>query len=86
VPSSEWSAVVSYPDRLTAEAFVGLLTAERIPCWIASNADLPGLGFNFSVCVPAALAHRARWILEQVKISESELARLATGQVSDESP
>ena len=39
---------------------------------------------KFQVFVDANLAHRARWIMNQVDFSDGELEFLATGKLSDE--
>jgi hypothetical protein len=72
-----WASVAAYSDRMSAEAIVGLLAGQQMPCYIASNEHIPGLGSSFSVCVPARLRHRAQWILEQARVTESELTELA---------
>jgi hypothetical protein len=77
VPEDAWTSVVAYSDRISATAVLGLLAGHEMPCYIASNEHVPGLGSHFSVCVPTRLLHRARWILEQARVSESELTELA---------
>ena len=77
----EWIGVADYTNRASAEALVGLLTAEHVPCFVASNEILPGLGSDFSVRVPPDLVHRARWVLAQSQVSEAELNYLATGEL-----
>ena len=77
-----WSTVVAYRDRPSAEAVLGLLEAEHVPCYIASDEFLPGLGSEFAVRVPAGLLHRAQWLLEQVQVTDAELTYLATGQLA----
>jgi hypothetical protein len=79
VNNAAWVGVDSFPDRFSAEALVGLLAGEGVPAYIASDEPIPGLARNFSVLVPPDLLHRARWILQQAPVSESELTRLATG-------
>ena len=77
-----WADVVVYTDRVTAEATTGLLSDEGIPAYVASNEHVPGLGTSFAVMVPRESAHRARWILRALQISEAELTYLATGEMS----
>ena len=84
MPDDTWISVATFPDRATAEATLGLLTAATIPCYIASNEYVPGLGSEFSVRVPARLRHRADWVLESVRVSVGELDYLATGKLGDE--
>jgi hypothetical protein len=42
-----------------------------------------GLATFFSVQVPTQLLHRARWLLDSAKVSESELTYLATRELPD---
>lgn len=84
MPASGWSVVAKFGDRISAQALFGLLEAEKVPCYFASNEVVPGLGSEFAVLVPTQLLHRARWICEQSRVSEQELAELATGEQSDE--
>lgn len=84
VAPEAWSTVVNYRDRPSAEAVLGLLEAEHLPCFIASNECLPGLGSDFAVRVPAGLLHRAQWVLEQVQVTDAELTYLATGRLPGE--
>jgi hypothetical protein len=81
---ADWSVVAKFGDRISAQALYGLLEAEKVPCYFASNEVVPGLGSEFAVLVPTRLLHRARWICEQSRVSEQELADLATGESSDE--
>jgi hypothetical protein len=87
VPPDGWSVFASFGDRISAQALVGLLESEKLPCRFASNEPVPGLGTEFSVLVPTQLLHRARWIHEQSQVSEQELTYLATGELPrDDSP
>ncbi len=72
-----WCSVADYPDRISAEAIVGLLNGADVPCYIASNEHVPGLGSAFSVRVPVSLVRQAEWLLEQSRVSDSELTELA---------
>ena len=83
MPDDTWAAVASYSDRASAEAVVGLLAANELPCYVASNEYVPGLGSDFSIRVPARLLHRAQWVLEQCRVSEGELIYLATGMLPE---
>jgi hypothetical protein len=80
----DWSVVDKFGDRISAQALYGLLEAEKVPCYFASNEVVPGLGTEFAVLVPTHLLHRARWICEQSRVSEQELADLATGELGNE--
>jgi hypothetical protein len=83
LPTDAWSEVVTHPDRLSAEVVLGLLAQGGVPARIVSDAPLPGLGLFFSVVVPAELLHRARWLLAEAQVSESELTYLATRELPD---
>jgi hypothetical protein len=63
--SDAWSEVVTYPDRASAEAILGLLLQDGVPGRISSDGAIPGLGLFYSVVVPEAFLHRARWLLSQ---------------------
>ena len=84
MPIDGWSEIASFGDRLSAEALVGLLESEKVPCHIESNEVVPGLGTRFAVFVPTDLMHRATWIRQQAAhVSEEELSYLATGHPPD---
>jgi hypothetical protein len=84
VSIGDWSQIASFGDPISAEALVGLLESERVPCRIESNAIIPGLGTSFAVLVPPGLLRRATWIRNQAaQVSEQELTYLATGQLPD---
>jgi Putative prokaryotic signal transducing protein len=72
-----WSEVVTYTDRISAEAALGLLVENGLPGRITSDEHIPGLGGYYSVVVPAALLPQARSLLEEAQVSEKELTRLA---------
>ncbi len=78
-----WASVAVYPDRISAEAALGLLVEEGVPAYIGSNEHVPGLGTDFSVLVPADYLRRSRWVLQAVPLSEGELTYLATGEQID---
>jgi hypothetical protein len=82
---ASWPSVADYPDRLSAEAIVGLLRSAGVTCYISSNEHVPGLGSAFAVRVPAPLAREARWLLEQSRVSDSELTELALRMPRDRS-
>jgi hypothetical protein len=81
-----WSVVASFPDALSAEPLAGLLESEGLPCRIARNEALPGLVTDVAVMVPAEMLDRAQLILKQARVSDEELARLATGDVPGDAP
>lgn len=84
MPVDDWSEVVTHPDRISAEAVLGLLAQGDVPARIVSDEHLPGLGLFFSVVVPTELLHRARWLLSEAQVSEAELTYLATKELPDD--
>ena len=84
--ADKWMSVADYSDRISAEAIVGLLGGENLPCFITSNAHIPGLGSAFSVRVPSRFLAQAQSLLEQSRVSETELAELAMSVPTAEPP
>lgn len=72
-----WVSLADYPEQVAAAAMLGLLTDAGLPCYIASDAHVPGLGSVFSIRVPAAVLGRAQALIEHGAISDSELTELA---------
>jgi hypothetical protein len=79
-----WSSVGDYPERVAAESILGVLAGEGLPCYIASDAYVPGLGSVFSVRVPESLLGRARALLEHAPISDAELTEMALAEPPEE--
>lgn len=77
----EWEQFDVFGDRASAASFVGILRTEGVPALIDEISPLPGLDERFRVMVPSRLAHRARWIVAAMDITESELDLLATGEL-----
>jgi hypothetical protein len=84
VSNTSWVSVAAYSDKISAEATLGLLSGAGLPAYIKSDEHVPGLGSHFCVSVPSDRAHQARRILEQGRVSETELTELATGAKADE--
>ncbi len=80
-----WSAVATFGDRISAHALMGLLESEKLPCYLASNAAVPGLGTEFTVLVPTEFLRKAQWTVAQAHVSEQELTELAMGARPGES-
>jgi hypothetical protein len=79
-----WSVVAIFGDRISAQAIVGLLESEKLTCYLASNAAVPGLGTEFAVLVPTEFLRKARRTIEEARVSEQELTCLAMGETSGE--
>jgi hypothetical protein len=77
MPDDPWTSVAVYPERVSAEAILAILAGDGLPCYIASDEHVPGLGSAFAVRVPAHLLKRARSLVEQGDVSDSELDDLA---------
>jgi hypothetical protein len=75
-----WSVVAIFGDRISAQALVGLLECEKLPCYLSSNAAVPGLGTQFAVLVPTEFMPKAQRTMEQARVSEQELTSLAMGE------
>jgi hypothetical protein len=85
MPNDSWISVADYTDRVLADAALGLLALERIPCYVASNEFVPGLGSAFSVRVPVELIGQAHVLLDQSPVSDAELTELALKAPPEES-
>jgi hypothetical protein len=79
--ATDWSILATFGDRISAQALVGLLDSEKLPCRLISNEPLPGLGTQFAVLVPQELLRKATRLREEAQVSESELTFLATGEL-----
>ena len=77
MPDDIWASVAVYSERVSAEAIRAVLAGEGLPCYIASDEHVPGLGSAFSVRVPGHLLRRARALVERGDVSDSELTELA---------
>ncbi len=78
-----WTSVAVYSERISAEAIRAVLAGEGLPCYIASDEHVPGLGSAFSVRVPGSLLRRARSLVEPGDVSDSELTELALKEPPD---
>lgn len=78
--TDSWTNVAVYSDRMSAEVALGLLIAEGLPSYVASDDYIPGLGSVFAVRVPSALHEASLAALRQGEVSEQELTDLALCQ------
>ena len=79
----EWQPFQTFSDRGSAEALAVLLDSEGVPTRIESSKLVAGIEVRHCVLVPASLAHRAKWVLADTDLTDSELDYLATGELSD---
>src|SRR5580693_3486071 len=84
VPNMSWVSVAACSDKISAESTLGLLSGAGVPAYIKSDEHVPGLGTHFCVFVPPDRARQAQRILEEGRVSETELTELATGAKRDE--
>jgi hypothetical protein len=78
-----WQPFRTFFDRGSAEAMVVVLEAEGVPARVESSGLVAGIEARYCVLVPSSLAHRAKWVLADTDLTESELDYLATGKLSD---
>lgn len=76
--------IASFGDEVSAEALAGLLRTEGVPAEVRVISALPGIIDEVQVYVPAALAHRARWLMASEPVSDAELEFAATGKLPGE--
>jgi len=81
--SDEWQTFQTFSDRGSAEALAAVLDAEGVPARVASSNLVAGIEARHRVLVPSALLHRAKWVLADSDLTDSELDYLATGKLSD---
>jgi hypothetical protein len=79
----EWKPFEVFSDRGSAEALVAVLGSEGVPARVESSELVAGIEARYRVLVPSSLVHRARWVLADSDLTESELDYLATGKLSD---
>jgi len=80
-PDTAFIPVQVCTDQLSAEVLANGLRLESVPTIVRSFGGVPGLEQGIEVLVPAALLHRARWIIARPAPSDAELAFLATGKL-----
>jgi hypothetical protein len=79
----EWQLFQAFSDRGSAQAVAGVLESEGVPSRVESSKLVAGIETQHCVLVPASLVHRAKWVLADSDLSDSELDYLATGKLSD---
>lgn len=80
MPPDDWQPLETFSNHLGAEIVAGVLRADSVPVRVESYGVIPGLEQGSRVLVPAALMHRARWLLAQSKVSDAELDHMAARQ------
>jgi hypothetical protein len=76
-PLGDWELFRSFPDEDGALLLAGQLRAGECPAKVSPRKLASGLESEYRVYVPRSLAHRARWIVGQLPVSDEELESLA---------
>jgi hypothetical protein len=84
--SEGWDTAAVVSDTLSAQALMGRLASEGVPARLQADTALLGVARQCRILVPSRLLHRAKYVLWQTHFTEEELASLATGELSGESP
>src|SRR5260221_394840 len=80
-PDPEYEAFRTYPDRGAADSMCSWLEFEGVPAYVRPRALSAAMEAEFVVFVLKKLAHRARWIVQQLPPTDAELEYLATGKL-----
>jgi hypothetical protein len=78
----EWELFRSFDDPGSAEVMCRWLLHEKVPAKVETRALENSIEAKHCVFVHRSLAHRARWIVAQLPVSDEELEYLATGTLS----
>jgi len=79
--NEEWELFKAFPDLSAAEVLRLQLEHHGVPTRVESRALEVGLEAKFCVFVSKTLAHRARWVVAQLPLTDAELDYLATGEL-----
>lgn len=66
-------------DHVAADVLANFLQSEGVPTIVHDLSAVPGLEQGTVVLVPAALLHRAKWLIAHEPPDDAELAYLAIG-------
>jgi len=81
--NNEWEYFRGYTDLGSAKIVSKHLELENVPTRIEERGPMSGDQPEFWIVVQSVLAHRARWLLAQLPLEESELNYLATKKLGD---
>jgi hypothetical protein len=76
-PLGDWELFRTSPDENAALTLAGKLRDSECPAKVSPRKLANGLETEYQIYVPCSLAHRARWILAQLPVSDEELESLA---------
>ena len=79
-----WELLKVLPNLPAAEALRLKLEHHQVPTRVEPRALEAALETRFCVYVSKTLAHRARWVLAQLPLTDAELEFLATGRLPGE--
>jgi hypothetical protein len=79
---SEWRLLTTLPDQPSAVSLAEVLTAEGIAVRVSSDAGVLGQAAPARLYVGATELQRARHSLAQRRLTDEELARLSSGELS----
>jgi hypothetical protein len=77
---SDWVRFARYVNDLEAHIIAGNFLANGVPSVIEPIGQFPGMT-SCAIWVPRQLAHRARWVLSWLPLTDAELTFLATGEL-----
>jgi hypothetical protein len=83
-PLGDWELFCSFPEEDAALVLAGQLRASECPAKVSPRKLASGLETEYRVYVPRSLAHRARWIVGQLPVSDEDLESLALRAGSSE--
>ena len=80
----DWWAVLKFDTRGAAEAVAAVLEADAVPTAVDARQLVAGVDSGFVLSVPRSLVHRAKWVLAQSELNDSELNYFATGELPEQ--
>jgi len=80
-PISDWVLFRSCAEESAALALCGQLKSGNCPAKHEARAIANAIDAEYCVFVPRSLEHRARWVMAQLPVSDTELEFLATGKL-----
>jgi len=83
VPNTSWVSVAAYSDKISAEAILGLLTAQAFLPTSNRTSTYPGSGPTSACSSRRIECARPKGYWSRGVVSEKELTELATGVKPD---
>jgi hypothetical protein len=82
--TTQWKLLTCLSDVPSARIFTDVLAGEGITTRVVTDAAVMGEASPCRIFVDSAQAHRARQIMAQEQLTETELIFLATGELTTE--